>query len=200
MGNHERHADYTNADNANDNDAKKVKENELIMLAAYSDLETARTDFEEINTRIKNGLEVRAVALVSKDDSGKPTVTEAYNRHGRVAAGIGLGIGTLFGLFVPPMFLAMVVGAAVGAAVVSFAEHEMRIGLRKEIGSALENGTAVIVSLAFPNSQSPIESTLMGAKDFRVLPMDDSTSEILEETVAAEMREIAPLGRTGTSN
>lgn len=181
-------------------DGEKVEDHELIMLAAYADREAARTDFEEINARIKHGLEVRAVALVSKDANGKPAVTEAFNRHGRVAAGIGLGIGTLFGLFVPPMFLSMVVGAAVGAGVVSFAEHEMRLGLRKEIGSALENGTAVIVSLAFSISQSAIESTLLGAEDFRVLPMDNSTIEILEATVAEEMRKIAPVGRTGTNN
>jgi uncharacterized membrane protein len=173
---------------------------ELILLAAYADMDTARTDFDEINARIKRGLDVRAVAMVSKDNEGNPAVDEAYNRHGRIAAGFGLGIGTLLGLFMPPLGLSMMVGAAVGAAAVSFAEHEMRLGLRREIGEVLEQGTAVIVSLAHPDSRMPIESTLMGADEFRAVPMDEATIKTLEETVAEEMQAIDRIGKMGTSN
>jgi uncharacterized membrane protein len=183
-----------------DNPTSHEQGHELILLAAYADMEAAQVDFDEINTRIKKGLEVRAVAMVSKDENGQPMVAEAYNRHGRIAAGFGLGIGTLLGLFVPPLMLSMMVGAAVGAAAVSFAEHEMRLGLRKELGAALEEGTAVIVSLAHPDCRMPIESTLQGADEFRALSMDEATINTLEEMVAEEMRDIGPIGRTGTSN
>jgi uncharacterized membrane protein len=188
------------ASQADGDELSQANGDQLILLAAYADMETAKVDFDEINTRIKKGLDVRAVAMVSKDENGQPMVAEAYNRHGRIAAGFGLGIGTLLGLFVPPLLLSMMVGAAVGAAAVSFAEHEMRLGLRKEIGAALEEGTAVIVSLAHQDSRMPIQSTLTGADEFRALQMDEATVTTLEETVAEEMRKIAPTGKTGTNS
>jgi hypothetical protein len=42
-------------------------DHELILVAAYEDLESARADLRQINRRIKHGLELRGAALVSKD-------------------------------------------------------------------------------------------------------------------------------------
>ena len=89
-------------------------DHELILIAAYRNLDSAKTDFRELEKRVKHGLEVKAAALVTKDADGQPHVVEAHNKHGRVAAGMGAGLGLMFGLFVPPFGLAVLVGGAAG--------------------------------------------------------------------------------------
>ncbi|MGY4710253.1 DUF1269 domain-containing protein [Mycolicibacterium sp. CBM1] len=169
-------------------------DHELVLIAAYRDLESARTDFGELEKRIKHGLELRAAALVTKDAEGHPHVIEAQNRHGRVAAGLGAGMGILVGLFLPPVGLAVVVGGAAGALVGAFAEHELRTGLQHEIGAALEAGTGVVIALVYANGRGPVESTLVRAAEMRSLRLDRATISTLDDLVAE-----AIAGTTDTS-
>jgi len=165
-------------------------DHELILIAAYGDLDTARSDFEELTKRAKHGLEMRAAALVTKDADGHPTVVEAHNKHGRVGAGLGAGVGILLGLFVPPFGLAVLVGATAGAVVASVAEHELRTGLRHEVGEALEAGTGVIITVTYPNGRIPVEKTLTKSHEIRSLRMDKSTIASIEQTVADELAKL----------
>ena len=172
-------------------------DHELILIAAYGDLEAARVDFADLERRLAHGLELRGAALVAKNADGHPDVVEAANRHGRMGAGMGAGIGLLFGLFAPPLGLAVLVGATVGGLVASFAEHELRSGLRHEIGEALEAGTAVIVSVVYRNGRASVESTLDRADTITELRMDRTTINSLDEAVAEAM---LSTGTTGTSS
>ena len=165
-------------------------EHELVLLAAYADLETAREDFWELERSLKHGLEVRGAALVSKDAAGKPEVVEAANRHGRLGVGIGAGVGALFGLFAPPMGLSLLVGAAAGGLLAAFTEHELRTGLRHEVAEALEAGTAVIIAITYPNGRVPMENTIHLANTFRELPLDASTDRSVEGAIAEAMAAI----------
>ena len=101
-------------------------DHELVLVATYGNLDSARADFGDLECRLKHGLELRGAALVTKNADGHPEVVEAANRHGRMGAGMGAGVGLLFGLFAPPLGLAVLVGATVGGLVASFAEHELR--------------------------------------------------------------------------
>ena len=165
-------------------------EHELVLIAAYADLETAREDFWELERSLKHGLEVRGAALVSKDAAGKPEVVEAANRHGRLGVGIGAGVGALFGLFAPPMGLSLLVGAAAGGLLAAFTEHELRTGLRHEVAEALEAGTAVIIAITYPNGRVPMENTIHHANTFRELPLDASTVRSVEGAIAEAMAAI----------
>lgn len=165
-------------------------DHELVLVAAYADLETAREDFWELERSLKHGLEVRGAALVSKDVDGKPEVVEAANRHGRIGIGVGAGIGALFGLFAPPLGLSVLVGAAAGGLLASFAEHELRTGLRHEVGEALQAGTAVIIGITYPNGREPFENTVHHADAFRELQLDKNTVRSVEESIADAMRTI----------
>jgi len=172
-------------------------DHELILIAAYGDLEAARVDFGGLERRLRHGLELRAAALVAKNVDGHPEVVEAANRHGRMGAGMGAGIGLLFGLFAPPLGLAVLVGAAAGGLVAAFAEHELRSGLRHDIGEALEAGTAVIVSVVYPNGRASVTSTLYRADIIREMRMDRATVNSLEAAVAEAM---VSAGSAGTSS
>ncbi|MGB3011067.1 MAG: DUF1269 domain-containing protein [Mycobacterium sp.] len=172
-------------------------DHELVLVATYGNLDSARADFGDLECRLKHGLELRGAALVTKNADGHPEVVEAANRHGRMGAGMGAGVGLLFGLFAPPLGLAVLVGATVGGLVASFAEHELRSGLRQEIGEALEAGTAVIVSVVYRNGRASVESTLERADTVIEVRLDRATINSLDQAVAEAM---LSTGTTGTSS
>jgi DNA invertase Pin-like site-specific DNA recombinase len=91
----------------------------------------------------------------------------------------------------------VLVGATIGGLVASFAEHELRSGLRHEIGEALKAGTAVIVSVVYRNGRASVESTLDRADTITELRMDRATINSLDEAVAEAM---LSTGTTGTSS
>jgi len=165
-------------------------DHELIVIAAYEDLDAAKSDFNDLERGRHHSLELRSAALVTKNAEGRPEVLEAANKHGRLGAGMGAGVGLLFGLFAPPLGLSLLVGAAAGGLVASFAEHELRSGLRHEIGEALEAGTGVILAVVYPNGRAPLENTLTHASSFRELRLDRSTINSLDASVAEAMEKI----------
>ena len=178
-------------------------QHELVLVAVYADLEKAKDDFGDLERSLKHGLEVRGAALVTKNEAGEAEVVEAANRHGRIGMGVGAGVGALFGLFAPPLGLSVLVGAATGGLIAAFAEHELRSGLRHEIARALEAGTAVVISITYPNGRVPVENTLHHADDFLELTLNASTIRSVEAAIADEMRKLGhPVDETiiaGTS-
>lgn len=174
-------------------------DHQLVIIAAYGDLDDARTDFDDLERRLKHGMELRAGALVTKDANGEATVTELANKHGRMGAMIGAGIGLLAGLVFEPLLLGILVGGAGGALVTSIAEHELRSGIRKGVGDALQNGTAVVLTLAYPNGRGHVETALIRAKSFAEVELDKATMENIDEAVAAEVAKINA-DKSGTSS
>jgi uncharacterized membrane protein len=162
-------------------------DHELVLVAAYTDLDRARSDFDELCTRIKHGMELRATALVTKDADGHPEVVEAENRHGRIALGVGASMGLLVGMLVPPIGLSVLVGGAAAGLVAAVAEHELRIGLRHEIGEALEAGTGVVMAVVYPNGRMPVEITLSHALKIEAVRLNKSTITSIEKAVADAM-------------
>ena len=165
-------------------------DHELVLIAAYRDLEIAQEDFGEVERRTKHGMEMRAAALVSKDAAGEPHVLEAANRHGRLAVGVGVGLGALFGLFAPPLGLALLVGGAAGGLLAAFSEHELRARLQHEVGEALKSGTAVILAVVYPQGREPMELTLQNALEFRELRLDKTTINQIEGVISEVMAKI----------
>ena len=177
-------------------------DHQLILIAAYGDLDAARTDFDELGRRLKHGLELRSSALVTKGDDGEARVVEAANKHGRAGTLIGAGLGALLGLVFEPLLLGVVVGGAGGALVTAIAEHELRSGLKHEVGAALEQGTAVILTLVYPNGRQHVESTLNRANSMSAVRMERSTIKSIDDAVAAEIAKLphdVKSGRPDTS-
>lgn len=167
------------------------KDEDVLVVAAYGDLKQAHTDFNELNSRAEKGLEIRSAALVIKNDDGHPEVVEASNHHGGAGIAIGAGMGLLFGLFVAPLAISILVGAAAGGLVTAFAEHELRSGLRHEVAEALEKGTGVIVAWAYPGGYEGVLSATEGAGTVKELRIDQQTIKTLDDAVAAATAEVA---------
>lgn len=165
---------------------------QLILIAAYSDLEAAETDFRDLEARVKHGVELRSAALVTKGDDGEAQVLEATNRHGRLGAAIGAGLGLLAGLVFQPVLLGLVVGGAGGALVAAVAEHELRSGLKNEVGAALAKGTAVVLALVYPDGESQIRTTLHRSESIKAVELDRSSVKSLDDAVAAEIAKLPP--------
>lgn len=175
-------------------------DHQLVIIGAYGDLEAARTDFADLERRLAHGMELRAGSLVTKDDSGQATVMEVANRHGRLGTMVGAGIGLLFGLVFEPLALAIVAGGAGGALATALAEHELRTGLRKNVGDALQEGTAVVLALAYPNGGREVESVLIRAASITELRMDKATMQSIDDAVAAEVAKIKAADTKDTSS
>lgn len=173
---------------------------QLILIAAYADLEAAQTDFRDLEGRVKHGVELRSAALVTKGDDGEAQVVEAANRHGRMGAAIGAGLGLLAGLVFEPLLLGLVVGGAGGALVAAVAEHELRSGLKHEVGDALDKGTAVVLALVYPDGQSQVQTTLHRSNSIKVVELDRTTVKSLDDAVAAEIAKLPHADTPDTSS
>jgi uncharacterized membrane protein len=161
----------------------------LIMVAGYPDLATAREDWVYLAERLRKKLfEVRDALLVSKDADGKPRVVETGNHLARQGAGWGVAIGILVGLVIPPILATAALGAAAGALIAKFADHELRTGLRHEVGKALEVGTAVVIVILPPESEVSVDRVLSRSPAKTVVAMDDSTIATIEAAITEEMK------------
>jgi uncharacterized membrane protein len=180
---------------------------QLIIVAAYGNLDDAHTDFNDLERGLKHGMETRSAALVTKGADGQAEVSEAANRHGRTGTLMGAGVGLMFGLVFEPLLLGVLVGGAGGALVTALAEHELRSGLKTEVGDALENGTAVVLALSYSGGQARVENTLIRAHSIRSLQMDRASIKSIDDAVAQEIAKLhtdagpdASSGTTDTSS
>jgi hypothetical protein len=71
--------------------------------------------------------------------------------------------------------------------------------LHNEVGAALENGTAVLLALVYPNGRPGVESTLERANSITALRMDRATVKSLDEAVAAEVAKLPSADSVDTS-
>lgn len=162
------------------------REQAVIVVAGYHDPTVAGSDFHELNRLVRKGsLEIRSAALVTRGADGTPSVVQAANHHGRIGAGWGAGAGFLVGLFVPPLAVMALVGAVAGALTVAFTEHELKLGLRREIGEALEAGTAVVLTLVHADGEFFVGRALSHASRVSVLPIDETTVSRLDQAALA---------------
>ena len=162
--------------------------NALIVVAAYDDVSAARRDFETLRQQVKDDrFELREAVLAVKDAHGMPAVLEISRHHAGAGAGWGAGLGALLGLFVPPLLATLAFGAAAGAVVAKFADHTLKIGLRREVGQALAAGTGVVLAVCKPPSQLFVERALSGSQRISIVPFSDSTIARLEKEVDAVM-------------
>lgn len=136
-------------------------DNLALYVAAYDDSVSANDDFLSLKeAQDTTDLEVVAAAVLSRDADGKVDVKE--HGTGEVAAGTGLGAvgGLVVGLFAPPLLLATVVGAGLGAAVGAIVKHheEKKIGVDAE--EFLPPGSSAVVVILDDRYLDRVESAL----------------------------------------
>jgi uncharacterized membrane protein len=121
-------------------------DNLALYVAAYSDADAAKQDFDSLKAAEGDDLEVVGAVVMSRDADGKVDVLEVGDETVSAGAWIGGGIGLVVGLFAPPLLASTAIGAGIGALLGHFTKkHE-----EKEFGADLDeyfppNSSAVVV-------------------------------------------------------
>ncbi len=119
--------------------------NYTLFVASYPDAESAADDFKAIKSM--DDTAVAAAIVISRDASGKTEVKE--HGGGLIAAGTTLGAigGLVVGLFAPPLLLAGVVGAGIGAGAGAIAKRHEQKAIGVDADQYLPPGSSAIVAV-----------------------------------------------------
>jgi uncharacterized membrane protein len=119
--------------------------NYTLFVAAYDDEASAQADFTTIKEL--DDTVVMAAVVLSRDSSGQVEVKE--HGGGYVAAGTTLGAvgGLVVGLFAPPLLLAGVVGAGIGAGAGAIAKRHAEKSIGVDAEEWLPAGSSAIAAV-----------------------------------------------------
>ncbi|MGV7704641.1 sulfatase-like hydrolase/transferase [Mycobacterium kansasii] len=169
------------------------EDNALVIVAGYQDIDSARSDFENLTGRANaKTVPLQGAVLIGKDDEGNPVLLDTGNRLGRRGAKWGAGVGLAVGLFSPALLAAGLVGAATGAVAGTFAHHRIKSGLADKIGQALSAGSAVIIVVTPAPGRLPVEQTLAGSPMKSVAELSHSTLRSLGAALQEAMGTFNP--------
>lgn len=169
------------------------EDNALVIVAGYQDIDSARSDFENLTGRANaKTVPLQGAVLIGKDDEGNPVLLDTGNRLGRRGAKWGAGVGLAVGLFSPALLAAGLVGAATGAVAGTFAHHRIKSGLADKIGQALSAGSAVIIVVTPAPGRLPVEQTLAGSPMKSVAELSHSTLRSLGAALQEAMGKFNP--------
>lgn len=169
------------------------EDNVLVIVAGYQDIDSARSDFENLTGRANaKTVPLQGAVLVGKDDEGNPVLLDTGNRLGRRGAKWGAGVGLAVGLFSPALLAVGLLGAATGALAGTFAHHRIKSGLADKIGQALSAGSAVIIVVTPAPGRLPVEQTLAGSPMKSVAELSHSTLRSLGAALQEAMGKFNP--------
>jgi uncharacterized membrane protein len=119
--------------------------NMTLLVANYADADAAAEDFKAIKSM--GDTAVVAAVVLQRDSSGKVEVKE--HGGGLVAGGTTLGAvgGLVVGLFAPPLLLATVVGAGIGAGVGAIAKRHEEKAIGVNADEWLPPGSSAIAAV-----------------------------------------------------
>ena len=164
------------------------KDDMLVLVAGYQDLDAARRDFDGLAEQVKaKRVSVDSAILVAKDAGGKASLVDTGDHLGRKGAGWGGGVGVLVGLFAPPMLAAVAVGAGAGAVIGKFTDRKLKSGLKDKIGQALAAGSGVVLAVLPQASRLAVEQALAGSPMKSVAEMDGAGLGDLKSSLAEAM-------------
>jgi len=119
--------------------------NYTLLVAAYDDTAAASADFQTIKGL--GDTAVVAAVVLERDSSGKVEVKE--HGGGLIAGGTTVGAigGLVVGLFAPPLLLAGVVGAGIGAGVGAIAKRHEEKAIGVDAEEWLPAGSSAIAAV-----------------------------------------------------
>jgi uncharacterized membrane protein len=160
----------------------------VVMVAAYADVEDARSDFESIKVlRREKFLGDYESALFEKRENGEVKILDTDATERGWGAKAGLVTGAIVGLIFPPSIVGM---AAAGAGVGAIAGNFMRGMKRSDInamGELLDEGTAGVVMVGETTIEEGMERLTKRAAKVLKKQVDADAEEIkraIDESLA----------------
>ena len=151
--------------------AKQDEDTLYVIVAAYDDVDPAVADYEavkELYRAVKTSHDFDA-AVIAKDAGGKVRIVKKHEQPTRHGAAVGLGWGLAVGVvavLLPPVGIGIAGAGAGGAAIGAVAGHAaggMSRGDLKELGEALDAGTAGLIAVYATNMADQIAANVKAA-------------------------------------
>ncbi len=138
--------------------------NLILVAGTYGDETSADEDFAALESaQAEGGFVVVGAVIVSRDAGGKVSVKE--NGTGEVGGGAAFGAigGLVIGLFAPPLLLATVVGAGIGAAVGALVKRHEEKKMGADLEEYLPIGSSAIVAVVDDTYADRVDKSLAKA-------------------------------------
>jgi arylsulfatase len=164
-----------------------------VLVAAYSDIGVATTDFDSLMAAARDGdIDIDGAILVTNDADGEVSVVQHGDHLGRKGLGWGAGAGLVVGLFAPPMLASVVLGGAAGGVVGRFTDHRIATQMHDKIGENLPPGTAGIITVFEDQHRLRVEQALSGSPARSIAQTDKSGIAALKAELATAMGKFEP--------
>lgn len=163
-----------------------------IIMAVYPAAAAAERDFDALVALVKEKkVRTEGAILVERDAGGKVTVHQTGDRLGRKGLGWGGGVGLLVGLFSPPLLGSIVVGAAAGGLVGTFARHRVAKGMKSGLGENLKAGQGALIAMV-DEEDLPAAESVLSTPARSVARMDEKGVRGLKDSLAEAARKFVP--------
>jgi len=163
-----------------------------IIMAVYPAAASAERDFDALVALVKEKkVRTEGAILVERDAGGKVTVHQTGDRLGRKGLGWGGGVGLLVGLFSPPLLGSIVVGAAAGGLVGTFARHKVAKGMKSGLGENLKAGQGALIAMV-DEEDLPAAESVLSTPARSVARMDEKGVRGLKDSLAEAARKFVP--------
>jgi uncharacterized membrane protein len=158
----------------------------FLYAAVYDEIADAEADYEAVfDLHAAGAIGTFDSAVIRKEADGKVRVTktEKPTQHG---AWTGAGVGALVGILFPPAVLgAAIVGAGAGGLTGHLTRGISR-GDLKDLGEALEAGTAAVIVLGESKIEEQLEKATKRANKLIEKQVDVDADDLKREIEAAD--------------
>lgn len=158
----------------------------FVYVATYPNVDDAQMDYGAVKDLYSKGvIDTYDAAVINKDAGGKVHVSKR-EKPTQKAAWTGAAVGAVIGALFPPAILGMAAAGGLTGGLLGHICHGMSRGDMKDLGEALDAGTAAIVVLGKSSLKEKLEkATAKAAKRIeKQLKGDEKAFE--KELAAAE--------------
>ena len=165
--------------------------NLILYVASYGDAAAANEDYESLkDAQRAEDFAVVGAVVASRDEAGEVTVDE-HGAASPVAGSAVLGgtAGLVVGLFAPPLLLAGVVGAGIGAGIGGLVRRHQEKKLGVDVEEYLPPGSSAVIVVADDTYLDRIDHALAkSTKKINKAIDEDDYEQLTKELDAADKR------------
>lgn len=161
-----------------------IGDNLALYVAAYSDGDTAKQDFESLKAAEGDDFKIEAAVVMSRDADGKVDVLEQGDEDTASGAVIGGGIGFVVGLFAPPLLAATAIGAGIGAALGHLTKRHEEKELGVELDQYFPPDSSAVVVIVDNKYLDRVEGALTSADKKINKAIDSGDANKLQQAIA----------------
>jgi uncharacterized membrane protein len=166
------------------------------FVGVYADVDAAKADYDAVKALHSEAdlIDAYDAAIVEKRDDGKVKIVKKHETPTRVGGVAGGGIGLATGLVIA-LFPAAAIGTgllagttAAGAALGAWAGHAaggMSRSDLKDLGEALDSGTAGLVVVGVSDMESKIDAAMKGAEKVEKKQLEADAEELGKDVDSA---------------